>query len=355
MKKICFPFAALSKKWISIASILALIAWSVWPERIDSKALSPPRLAPLLAGSCLGVEQYDATYQQSAIRESGLYCVKKNVWQRRFSGSGHSGPGTYHVLVEIFKGNVTIDLQNHTLHSDGHSGGIKAVVRSDLNSAESSSRIPILAISNITIKNGVIDLRGLGTGIEFIRHWDPMDVHDPIPKGRTDYDKSRFILENLLIKTDNMGIALEGDGNIVRDCVIESGGNAAIMMSGPNGRITNNTIVLANPFVPAWMAGAMEGPLQTRHILEFIKSKKLPRAAIILRQASGTVVSGNRIEVVGESDTRHPIYARYASQAIVINDNTFIGTVNPVILMDGSSAKLSDNRIVKPKGNWLSF
>ena len=172
----------------------------------------------------------------------------------------------------------------------------------------------------------------------------------PIPYGLTGYEEPSLILENLLIKTDNLGITLTGDGNIIRNCIIESGGDATIIMAGPNGRIQNNIIVLTNPFVPGSMRGANFS--QPEEILKLLKNREVSTAAIALHEATGTVISGNRIEVKGKSPTRHNIYLTDASENVRIEGNTFIGAEDPVTLVKGSTAIMKNNVFERRKPWW---
>ena len=275
------------------------------------------------------------------MREAGRYCIAVDFWQRRFCGAGHCAPAAYRHLLHIGGGDVTIDLRNHTLHSDGHSSGIIAYTQSNKGSVEPDDPNFSFAqrTTRITIKNGVIDLRGVGIGAEFINHGSMLFIETPVLGGN--YEKTEFILENLRIITDNTGVVLEGDGNIVRNCIIESGGVAAIMMAGPNGQILNNTIILTNPFIPGDMRA--KGFSELRNFSELIRERKRPKSAIALHQATGTIISGNRIEVKGKSPTRHNIYLTDASENVLVEGNTFVGSNEPVTQVKDSTAILKNN------------
>ena len=206
--------------------------------------------------------------------------------------------------------------------------------------------------SNITIKNGVLDLRGMGTAVAYFNKWRMDSIDELIPDDFSGYENSNIILENLLIKTDNIGIILEGDGNIVRNCIIESGGSAAITMAGPNGQITDNTIILTKPFIPGNMQGTKFN--ENRHFSQLLEERSRAKAAIALHQATGTVISGNRIEVIGKSPTRHNIYLTDASKNVRIEGNTFVGTEDPVTLVKGSTATMKNN-VFEPRKPWWKF
>ena len=291
---------------------------------------------------CIQLLPRSEVYQDAWIELPGTYCLGVHFMQKGMSGGGHSGPGYGHALIEINGGGVVIDLQRNTLHTDAWSTGILATSGSNRRKAEDKKRAFGLSTTNITIKNGVIDLRGTGTGILLINRWDMTFLDTPPPAELEGYEKTRFVLENLTIKTDNVGVQLEGDGNIIRNCIIESGGDAAIMMAGPNSRITNNTIVLTNPFIPTWLASSESGDI-VRLLLKLPAARNQTRAAIVLHQASGSVISENKIEVREKTKTRHSIYIRNQSKNVIIENNVFVENSNDVVLLDGSTAKLKMN------------
>ena len=310
---------------------------------------------PATSQQCLELQPEFGPYQEALIDKPGLYCVATDFWQQRMSGAGHSGPGVWRHLVNVGASNVTIDLMNHILHSGGHSSGIIVSLDAKNANVNSSRQQYGTRARNITIKNGVIDLRGLGTAVASPDKWNVYRIDKPISDGLNGYEKSNLTLENLLIKTDNVGIALEGDGNIIRNCIIESGGSAAITMAGPNGQIINNTIVLTNPIIPGSMGGVGLDNIEPRHFAEYQKGKKAPKAAIALHQATGTIISGNRIEVKGKSATRHNIYLSNGSKDVRIEGNTIVGADDPVTLLEGSTAELKNNVFEPRKSQWWKF
>ncbi len=289
---------------------------------------------------CLQLRPRMFSHQDAVIREPGFYCVEVDFWQRILRGAGHTWPTSYHRILSVHASNVTIDLKNHTLRSDGASTGIGI----------SLDKEQWDAARTITIKNGVIDLRGGGTGIEGHHKWQMFSITERVPGNLTGYDEPTLILENLLIKTANMGITLTGNGNVIRRCVIESGGNAAIIIAGPNSKIFDNVILLNAPFVPGSLQGASY--TQLRHITEFFEAKAEPTAAIALHQATGTVIRNNRIEVRGKSATRHNIYLNNGSRDVLIEGNTFVSGGAPVTMANGSTSVLKNNVVTEPKAFW---
>jgi len=335
-------WAASRRMQVFLISLLIIILWILWPENDQAHKLHPPLIASKPLDPCIEIRPKFGPYQEAAIHTPGLHCVAVDFWQQRLSDfAGHTGPPPYHHLLEIIANDVTVDLTNHTLHSDGNSGGIGTE-----RIQQSGTPMP----RNITIRNGILDLRGLGTAVDISDHWPMGDVNTRPPKDFPGFKKSGVILENLLIKTDNVGVMLEGDGNIIRNCIIESDGDSAIMMAGPNGQILNNTIILNEPLVPTWLKPRS----YIEQMINLHEFRKITRAAITLHSASGTVIRGNRIEVKGKSSTRHNIFLTDNSINVQIDGNTIVGTEEPVKLMAGSTANLKNN-IYEQRRPWWKF
>ena len=346
MKKLTLLFVG------SSLTLYLAILWLMGDgERSSATSL---RLAYTSPTSCVSVGPSNNTYQDAAILDSGYFCIKNDFTQRKLYGAGHSGPSYGHALIEVFGGDVVIDLQGHILHSDFRSHGVLATTASNRGWAERERRTFGLTTTRITIKNGVIDLRGTGTGTMLINHWALRDLDDNVPPELHSFERTSFILENLRITTDNIGIILEGAGNIVRNCIIESGGSAAIMMAGPNGQITDNTIILRSPLIPGALKSQITGPFDLFDLPEILHERRLPKSAIVLHLATGAKITGNRIEVKEASATRHAIYLTDASKEVVIGGNTFVGSEDPVTLLKGSTAILKNN-VLEPRKPWWKF
>lgn len=351
--KIFFALPILMRIGLAIVGVILVLILQLIPE------IRQTLRAPLLAGTppygCVELRPEFGPYQEASILKPGSYCITVDFWQSRLSnGAGHSGPAPHRHLIGIKGGDVTIDMLNNMLHSDGHSSGIYTAAMSNRGSAEYMKINYGHQTRNINIKNGVIDLRGLGTGVILINRWDMHRIDAEIPENMPGYEQSNFVLENLLIKTDNIGIILEGEGNIVQNCIIESGGSAAITMAGPKGKIINNTIILRDPIRPGSMTGINFGNLETRNIAEFMKERQAPKAAIALHQANGAIISGNRIEVVGSSASRHSIYLTDSSKDVQIEGNTIVGKSDTIMLAKGSTA-IQKNNVFKLEKPWWIF
>jgi len=310
--------------------MLPLLAWSGM-----SHGASP-------SPACTLLSPRSAIYQDALIEAPGAYCLASDLRQQAMSGAGHSGPGYDHALVTLKGGDVVIDLQGHTLRADARSHGVLAQALANLGTAERQHREYGSQTRSVTVRNGVIDLRGIGSGIRFIRWWELIQLEETVPPAAAPYEQTRFVIENLTIKTDNVGIQLEGEGNIVRHCVIESGGNAAIMLAGPHSLIEDNTIILGDRLVPTWLAASAD---TSGVLLKAAAERRRTRAAIVLQDGSGSVIRGNRIEVRGKSATRHSIYLNNGSRDVLVEDNNFVDGVDPVVQLNGSNARLARNEL----------
>lgn len=346
MEKIFQLFLQRWKPWLSLilALIIFYLIFSLRDEKID-KLQQPRHIMPKL-NHCTRLTPDAGPYKEAVISNSGQYCIGTDFWQRRlYDGAGHSGPARYRHLIEVRASNVVIDLANHILHSDGHSSGIS--INFDDSKKEKGGAESITIADTIIIRNGVIDLRGLGFALSNLSSWNIDGVEKKVDENLGKFKKTNIILENLLIKTDNIGILLEGDGNIIRNCVIESGGIVAIAMAGKNGKILNNKIILTSPRIPGKMKGSDLNRI--RDLRQLIEARREVKAAIALHYASNTVISGNLIDVKQKSASRHAIYLTGSSKNVIIEGNTFTSAQNPVTIVDNSSTEMKRNIIKQEK------
>ena len=336
------------KKIIILLFALFLITFFLYNN--NERHLSPPRhTAEEILDGCVILIADSGPYKEVGIKSSGRYCINNDIWQKRlFDMAGHTGPSSYRHLVDVSASDVEIDLRNNTIRSDGHSSGI--FLNRDLHAISTTDSDDVKLVENITIRNGTLDIRGLGNGVALFNKWRMSEIDERVPEIFNGYQKTKVTLENLLIKTDNIGIILEGDGNTIRNCTIESGGVAAITIAGPNTMIINNRILLKKPSVPGEMKGTKIR--QFKDISALLESRREPKAAIVLHNATGSVISGNRIEVVGKSQTRHNIYITDESIDVRIQENTFLGTEDPVTSA-GSSTAIMINNIFLPEESSL--
>lgn len=338
---------------IAILLLLLFSSYVIFFQE-KSRLSAPQKILYSQKNHCISLLPDPGPYKEAEIKRSGKYCVNDDFWQERLSDlAGHSGPGSHRHLIDVATSNVEIDILNHTLHSDGHSSGI--VLGQDYQNATDTDSATVRNLpmaKNVTIKNGVLDFRGLGNGVVQFNQWRMYSIDESVPKDFQKYEITNVTLENLLIKTDNVGIILEGEGNTIRNCIIESGGIAAITMAGPNSKIINNRIVLTDPFIPGEMRGTKLR--QFRDFSALLESRREAKAAIALHQATGSIISGNQIEVKGKSLSRHSIYLADASADVRIEENTFVGAENPVTLAGNSTAIIINNKL-EPRRPWWQF
>ena len=107
-----------------------------------------------------------------------------------------------------------------------------------------------------------------------------------MPSGPQAYPDRSLRFENLIIRTRNTGIVVQGAGTVIRNNIIETDDGTAIWSYGPNALIENNTIIVH---------GTDDGP----------GGPIFPRPAdapIRVHHADGTIIRNNRIIILG----RHP-------------------------------------------------
>jgi hypothetical protein len=299
--------------------------------------------------SCVDLRPRPDWYVSTSVDKPGNYCIAVDFIQHRWSSAGHSGPKPHEFIISIEGGDVVIDLKNHVLRSDGDSRGIIAYGLSDEEDATWLHKKLSRRSRNVIIKNGTIDLRGVGTAISFINGSEFYHLNDPVPEDLLHDEQTHYVLENLHIKTDNVGLKLSGSGNIIRNCVIESGGYAAIIMLGSNGQILNNKIILNNPFIPAQIRNLS---LIEVGVKRFLEERRAPKAAIALRNAPGTLIKGNYIDVTGLSESRFNIYLSDGSRNVKIEDNIFAGKGSPATLRDTSTAEIKNSHSQGKNTRW---
>ena len=191
----------------------------------------------------------------------------------------------------------------------------------------------------VKIINGVIDYaRGDHTGraVGFWHHWDETDIcfkgrggRDGNPPADIVYVRNDYRFEDLKILANEAALVVEGSHTVIRNCVIESAGTAAIFIAGPNVTIENCEIRLKN-------------------LVEGTYACNTPtRGAIVLRDGSGAVIRNNRIRVDygGWPSETHCILLRDGAKDVLVEGNTFINVDGePVTLTEGSQAVVRDNK-----------
>ena len=294
--------------------VLGLAALSALAGRVRAAdAQERLRLQPFFAGF--------PDDGQFRIDSPGDYALDKDLAVREQWGAGHSGPNGGFV-VNIFSGNVGLDFQDHKIDVHYGLGGVVLSADNNRDAARRAGASPHLADSRfVSLRGGTIDLAGgkrTGDGVVFKGAWhEPAGQYfahgeaagsAPRVPGNVDYIRNDYRFEDLKILARGLGLAAEGSHTVIRNCIIESAGNAGIFCAGPNVLIENCEIRLR---------ALVEGP--------YTYQKPL-RAAIVLRDASNAIVRNCRIRVDQgglPSDTRC-ILVRDGATNVVVENNTFV-------------------------------
>ena len=182
--------------------------------------------------------------------------VPRNPLAAIFGESGKGG-----CLVSLLTGEVELDLDGHEIDIRHDKAAIS------LSQGSNRELFPLRHLDprgadgrHVTIRNGTVNLsdddRG-NDGIGLINKWTQpgrmrgaLGIDTPSglesPKGVV-YARTEYHLEKLKVLSRGVSVAVEGEWNVIRDCVIESSGNAAIFSAGPNVLIENCEIRLAGP------------------------------------------------------------------------------------------------------------
>jgi hypothetical protein len=279
---------------------------------------------------------------QFKINQPGQYAIDKDIVVHKQWGAGHTGPNGGEV-VSINCGHAIFDLGGHSIDVRyGLSGiGLDASVNREWARKHSDS---LAGVDNrfVMIRNGSVVVLGGGvsdSGIEFTDAWRQpagqyfahgADTHGAgdVPKS-VSYVRNDYHFEGLKVRARGLGIAAEGGHTVIRNCIIESAGNAGIFCAGPDVLIENCEIRL-------------------RPLVEGQNSYYSPlRAAIVLRDASNAIIRNNRIRVDRgglPSDTRC-ILVRDGATNVVVENNTFIN------VDEGDWITTMDDAVVTSRGN----
>jgi Right handed beta helix region len=278
---------------------------------------------------CLDVRV--AKTNSSVIENPGTYCLKKSY---HVDGTlnpfkhGNQLTSDDDVALTIAHDDVVLDLQGFKLTSDAalDVGGIQSpsATSSRVTSGMLSLYPKARFVKNILVKNGSIELERYGIGIRFMgytgeftsspnlriqsqeSHYPPpiptetsslspakttpptngeLEYYEilvkDLPKTSKEYPNRAIQIENMTIRTQSIGVVVQGGGTIIRNSVIETFGSAAIWIYGPNALIENNTIIIHSE--QPYLSGD---------------------AAIRLYHGDGAVIRNNKIIVKGSVHKR---------------------------------------------------
>ena len=327
---------------------------------IGAAAMAALRLAKAQTdGSCQALDTDPITKDHPgiihlSILRPGNYCLDQDWSQRKLGWLAHFGTGDTDML-RLCCGHVTVDMQGHTLACNYERSGIVLMARQNrefFRRGGSSIEQPGISYSadsldnrSVTIRNGTIDLTGgerTGVGCYLWDAWNagwfnlPDKATRPRQATPDNYIRNEYLLDNLKIYTLGIGALLEGSHNVIRNCIVHSQGQAAIVGAGPDLTIENCEI---------WLK-----PSAGEHHVR----ADMPRAAIHLRDGSRAVIRNNVIRL-SESDGNTPpaILIRDGASDVLIENNTFVNASgDPVVLADNSSAIVRDNKIAQRWVPW---
>lgn len=327
---------------------------------IGTAAMAALRLAKAqTGGSCQVLDTDHVTKKHPniihlSILRPGSYCLDQDWSQRKLGWLAHFGTGDTDML-RLYCGHVTVDMQGHALACNYERSGItldtvmnRDRARRGTNSvANPSMRYSEDSLDNrfVTIRNGTIDLTGgeqTGIGCHFRNIWGSGFITNPFIPARPrnaapdNFTRNEYLLDNLKIHTLGIGVMLEGSHNVIRNCVVHSQGQAAVVGAGPDLTIESCEI---------WLK-----PSAGEHHVR----ADMPRAAIHLRDGSRAVIRNNVIRL-SESDGNTPpaILIRDGASDVLIENNTFVNASgDPVVLADNSSAIVRDNKIAQRWVPW---
>jgi hypothetical protein len=133
---------------------LLLFAPSISADAAQPAAAQPEAVA------CLPLAPRSSADQDAMVARPGRYCAVQDFRQLQLSGGGHSGPRYGHALIAVNGGDVTIDLQQHTLHTAARSHGVYLAAAANRGQAERGGVEHGASSRNVTVRNGVIESDG---------------------------------------------------------------------------------------------------------------------------------------------------------------------------------------------------
>jgi|GEM_PF-2854863 len=311
------------KKFAYIALILN-IGWF---------ALALPNAASAQESSCRAL----STERNQAILldKSGQYCLQNDISIDNAGILVAHGRDRPYFAAEIVQDNIQLDLKDHVIQSGDSTNGV--IIQNQTASN--------LAPQQVTLRNGRIHSLTWGISSGFSNIVVLSDLGDPLdriasaegksekelaelrehirerdlptlarataarPLKPSEYQRRHIRLENLHILVRGIpsgqgagggGINIQGDGTIIRDCLIETDDGNAIWIYGPNAVIENNIIIV-------------HGRNRLREA----------DAAIRLIQGDGATIRGNKFIIKDKANRRG--ISTFDTGVINVEGNTFYG------------------------------
>ncbi len=269
-----------------------------------------------------------------AIRASGHYCLKENIFVRW--NYGWLGAGVQYSsdsVVTIFASDVTLNLEGYTISGKG---GLHAAV----DTIYDPNGLPVQDLPmNITIRNGMIRVEKDGAGVAILgmggnpgidiaadlsdawkirdgRSFDKSDRFNddlaissfltdenlPQPNKPADYTSRHITIEhlNIVVKKDRPAISIQGAGTIIKNNIIEVNGSHALWLGGPNALVENN-IFIVNGITPPVTADAI----------------------IRLKHGDGAIIRNNTFVLKGKANKR--LISTFVTSSLIFENNNVYG------------------------------
>nr|WP_295776298.1 right-handed parallel beta-helix repeat-containing protein [Rhodoferax sp.] len=261
------------------------------------------------AESCRGIQP--GKTGSAVLKEAGTFCLKKQltidgqyrpwVWD-----GGHQYSSDDDIALVIAANDVNVDLKGNSIVSNARAvtAGVQSALANTGESTRSGERADALyrkkswdaAYRNITIRNGLVDLKRGEIGIAFsASSWNYSwvregvslnaqfgqdlfsEVKDMLPPNSAAYPIRSITIEGMKIRSPSYGVVVQGAKTVIRDSVIETDSQVGIWIFGPGAVIENNTIIVH---------------ARDKDSIYPIRPHDAP---IRLHQADGSIIRNNRI------------------------------------------------------------
>jgi hypothetical protein len=277
----------------------------------------------------------------AAIGKPGLYCLASDMLvDSRYNPFAHGAEirGNDSTLLVLGADDIVVDFKRHKVVGNAPlHGGIETPVAGKPEYAHLPELAGIpktLQPKNLTIRNGSLRLTGRASDAIGIRIGDfevffsvasdllgmwqvrtgqqqtaqdvamakewAQDLQSRLPATADGYSKRNTVIEDMTIRTHNVGILVQGANTVIRNSTIEVDAGTAIWIYGPNAVIENNTIVVQGDY----------------SLLD-------ADAPIRLHHGDGAVIRNNRIIIKGHAHKR--AISTFDTGAFTAEGNMFHG------------------------------
>jgi hypothetical protein len=258
----------------------------------------------------------------AAIGQPGHYCLATDMLvDSRYNPFAHGAEirGNDSTLLVLGADDIVVDLKRHKVTGNAPlHGGIETPIvgKPEYAHLPELANIPkTLQPKNLTIRNGdlrltrrarnVIGIRIADFGVFFsvasdllgtwqartgqrqtaeniamAKEW-AKELQGQLPDTANDYPQRNILIEDMTIRTRDVGILVQGANTVIRNSTIEVDAGTAIWIYGPNAVIENNTIIVHGDYT----------------LLD-------ADAPIRLHHGDGAVIRNNRIIIKGHAHKR---------------------------------------------------